>query len=403
MSKCTLISNPGSSSGKYGIHRDGKLIAAFYFDSNGGHPQCFIKKDGFPETVVPVKSAKDGAYFLKEFLAKEGITTEDIDAIMIRVVASGDYFAKDHVVDGEYLLRLDKLISEQHPLHAPIVMDEILKLEKTFGDTHILAISDSSFHSTRPDKSKYYAINPVVADTYDIKRYGAHGLSMESVIQKLQAASPFGLIPNKLIVCHIGSGVSVTAIQNGASVETTMGYTPLEGVMMGTRCGNIDVAAAIALKKFMGYSDEELIKALNLHSGLRGIGGSGDFRDIDRQKEVEFDEDSGKLPSLAYEMFVYSITKAVGEMAAVMNGVDALVFAATISERNPQIRTNIVKNLDFLGFQIDESKNIVNLDSDVFDISDSHWPLLPCSKPIYVVKIDEAQAMLSHKSALIGG
>lgn len=403
----TIISNPGSSSKKYQIYRKGHLILSLYLDPNSGHPQCFIREDNLPEEVFPIPSAKDGAGFLKNFLKTKSISIEDVDAIMIRVVATGDYFAKDHVVDDEYLFLLDRLIEEQHPLHAPIVRDEILALEKTFNNVRILSISDSKFHSGRPDKSMYYGINPTFADSYQIKRYGAHGLSMESVCQKLKEAN--GKIPEKLIVCHIGGGVSVTAIRNGKSVETTMGFTPLEGVMMGTRCGNIDVAAAMQMKRALGYNDDELIEALNLQSGLRGVGGSGDYRDIAANKKCYLDE-VGKRPKLAYEMFVYDIVKAIGEMAAVMDGVDAIVFAATISERDPTIRTAIVKSLDYLGFRIDERKNVVNLETPVFDISDSS-PFsidkdgevsIARSKQIDVVKIDEGEAMLGHKKALLG-
>ena len=403
----TIISNPGSNSKKYSIYREENLIHSLYLDPNSGHPQCFIKEGNLPETIVPIPSAKDGAGFLKKFLKAKDISIEDVDAIMIRVVATGDYFAKDHVVDDEYLFLLDRLIEDQHPLHAPIVRDEILALEKTFDNVRILSISDSKFHSGRPDKSMYYGINPTFADSYQIKRYGAHGLSMESVCQKLKKAN--GKIPEKLIVCHIGSGVSVTAIRNGESIETTMGFTPLEGVMMGTRCGNIDIAAAIQMKKALGYDDNELIEALNLHSGLRGVGGSGDYRDIAANKKCYLDE-AGKRPKLAYEMFVYDIVKAIGEMTAVMDGVDAIVFAATISERDPTIRTAIVKSLDYLGFRIDERKNVVNLETPVFDISASAQldfneedeASVIISKPIYVIKIDESEAMLGHKKALLG-
>ena len=411
-----IISNPGSNSKKYSVYRDDKIEYSLYLDPD--HRQCHVTKapDEWAycasfvsttcrasrkktETTIEMPSDVDGVNFLRFFLAKEGIDSAEIDAIMIRVVASGEYFTKDHLVDDYFMEKLNLLISLQRPLHAPIIRDEILDLRRVFGETSILAISDSAFHQSRPDESMYYAIDPVIADTYGIKRYGAHGLSMESIMQRIEME--YGTIPEKIVACHIGSGCSVTAIRSGKSVETTMGYSPLEGVMMGTRCGDLDVAAAIQLKRSMGWSvNTQLVQELNTNAGLLGVGGSKDFRDIAKKKTVEADE-NGKRPKLAYDKFVYEFVKAIGSMAAVMGGIDALVFSGTISERDPQIRADIVRNLDYLGFKIDSRKNVVNLNSPIFEISTDGEYLCYSSKPVHVVRIDEGEIVRQHGVALL--
>ena len=342
----TLVSNPGSNSRKYSIFHDQTEILSLFFD-----PEMNV-------CTATDSSGKERAFYgLFRDLSESAGTLNTIineidphlkiDRILIRIVATGDYFTSDHVVD-ELCIEMLRRASARTPLHAPITLNEIYALKDAFPGTEIVLISDSAFHANRPDISKYYGFSMELADASQIKRYGAHGLSMESVIRQLKENGRF---VDKLVVCHIGSGASVTAIRNGRSFETTMGYTPLEGLVMATRCGDMDPAAVLALKRHTGFSDDGLEEFLNQKCGLLGISGFNDFRDIDVRK------DSDLYCAFAYEKFVYRIQQEIGKMAASIGGVDAIVLTATICERNPLFRKDLIKDLGFLGFVIDDIKN----------------------------------------------
>lgn len=381
-----LVANPGSNSRKYGIFVDGVEKYAFYFDPNSGNPRLLFSENG-NEKILDIGEFQltETPEILKQFLNSKKLGAE-FDAILIRIVAPGDYFAKDHIVDDECLFELEK-VSKRAPLHVPVAQSEIVSLREVFGDTKIMTISDSAFHVSRPDVFKYYAFNTDFADEIQVKSYGAHGLSLESVVEQLKRQ--LGELPEKLIVAHIGSGASITAIENGKSVHTSMGYTPLDGAMMATRCGSIDVSAALEIGRQTHMSFDELEKFLNTGCGLLGVGGSNDFRDIIANK------DDNKGCGLAYEMFVSKIQQEIGKMAAVLNGADALVLTATISERNAPLRTSIVKKLGFLGFKIQENLNVEQFEGNILNIGADD------SKPIFIVKTNETAAMLRHVEKLL--
>ncbi len=382
-----LVSNPGSNSRKYSLFFQDREILSFFFDPNGGIPDCDVTDTTGKEKMFSGKycEMENSGQALKQIM-NEIDPSLSVGMILIRIVATGDYFAEDHIVDDECIRMLER-DSARTPLHAPITLHEINTLKNAFPDVKIALISDSKFHASRPDVSKYYGFSLEFADAHQIKRYGAHGLSNESVVQQLKR---IGMLPDKLVVCHIGSGVSVTAIKNGRSVETTMGYTPLEGVLMATRCGDIDPSAVFALKRAKGFSDEETEKWLNQECGLLGIAGSNDFRDIDVGRF------SDVYSAFAYEKFVYRIQQEVGKMSASMGGVDALVLTATISERNYKFRKDLVFGLGFLGFCIEDGKNeSYHYSHGVANIAG------PGSKAVFVIRTNETEVMLEHAKMLL--
>ncbi len=382
-----LVSNPGSNSRKYSLFHQDKEILSFFFDPNGGIPYCAVTDTTGKERLFHGKYCEmENSGNALQHILKEIDPSLEVDMILIRIVATGDYFVEDHIVDDECIRMLER-DGVRTPLHAPITLHEINTLRDAFPDSKIALISDSKFHANRPDVSKYYGFSLELADAHQIKRYGAHGLSNESIVRQLQNV---GMLPDKLVVCHVGSGVSVTAIRNGRSVETTMGYTPLEGVVMATRSGDIDPSAVFALKRVTGLSDEEMEKYLNQDCGLLGIAGSNDFRKIDSGRF------SDVYSAFAYEKFVYRIQQEVGKMSASMGGVDALVLTATISERNYRFRKDLVSNLGFLGFCIEDMKNeSYHYSHGVMNIAG------PGSKSVFVIRTNETEVMLEHAKMLL--
>jgi acetate kinase len=258
------------------------------------------------------------------------------------------------------------------------VLSEIKQIKSAFAGIPLIAISDTAFHSTKPDWAWYYGIDLDLADKFGIRRYGYHGVSVGSVVWHLQTNK---LLSPKTIICHLGSGSSVTAVENGKSIETTMGYSPLEGLIMASRSGSIDVSAALAIKRELQLSDDGLEQYLNKKSGLLGISGtSNDIRQLlVSEKQVD------KKAELALKMFVYRVQQAIGQMAASLGGVDCLVFTATVGERSDVIRERILDNLGYLGFIYDK-----NLNNQTFEPATATNLAVVPGKPILVISTDEA-------------
>lgn len=392
MEELFLVTNPGSSSRKYALYRDTERLCSLHFETEDKSLICTFKRaDGSRKKITEgFKRIGDTIRYTRDILTAEGYLGESvrISAILARVAATGEYFSDDHIVDAECLRRLEEE-KRRAPLHAPVIAAEIAECTKAFPDTPIITISDSHFHHTRDDVHKYYAIDTELADRAEIKRYGYHGLSMGAVRNYLRDE---GLLQPRVVACHLGSGASVTAIKDGYSYDTTMGYTPLEGVMMATRSGSIDPAAAIAIQHEMGFNDEAVEEYLNRQCGLLGVSGvTGDMREI-----IDLRDDGEPRAKLAYNMYIYRIQRAIGEMTASMHGIDILVFTATIGERNAEIRRDITAGLGYLGFTIDDAKNTDGLgDHQHVDISTDD------SKPIYVIQTDETDAMIRRAKILL--
>ncbi|MBQ3306071.1 hypothetical protein IJH02_01380 [Candidatus Saccharibacteria bacterium] len=387
-----LITNPGSSSRKYALYKGTEEICSLHFEFEGKGIICTLKKaDGSKKVLKqPFKELTSTVANIERILTEEGYLggMAKLDAILARVACPGEYFTEDHIVDEEYLKALDKA-KKRAPLHVPVVAGEIEHLTKSFKGTPILAISDSSFHADRPDLMKYYAFDTELADRADVKRFGYHGLSVGSIVNYMKTAD---ILPEKLIVCHLGSGSSVTAVFGGKSLDTSMGYTPLEGLMMATRCGNIDPAAALRIKHYLKYeADESIEKYLNKECGLLGVSGqSDDMREILRLRD-----EGDKRGVFAHAMFVYKVQSLIGQMAASLGGVDAIVYTATIGERSDEIRKTVTQKLNYLGFALDDAKN-------VSDMPERHTNIAADgSKPVWVIRTDESEEMIRRAGMLL--
>ena len=390
--KLILITNPGSSSRKYALYKGTDLVCSLHFEFEGKEIICTLKKaDGSKKVLKQTfKELTSTVANINRILTEEGYLggMSKIDAILARVACPGEYFTQDHIVDEEYLKALEKG-KKRAPLHVPVVAGEIEHFVKSFKDTPILAISDTSFHNDRPDLMKYYGFDTDLADKADIKKFGYHGLSIGSIVNYMKEQD---ILPEKLIVCHLGSGSSLTAVFEGKSLDTTMGYSPIGGLLMATRCGDMDPAAALALKRQLGYeSDESIEKYLNKECGLLGVSGqSDDMREILRLRD-----EGDKKGTFAHAMYVYRVQSCIGQMAASLGGVDAIVFTATIGERSDEIRRTVTQKLSYLGFSLDDDKNVGDFSERHVDISADG------SKPIWVIRTDEFEEMLRRAALLM--
>ncbi len=392
MEELFLVTNPGSSSRKYALYRDEDLVCALHFENEGQKLVCTLKRADGSRTKITegFKRIADTIRYTRDILLKEGYIDKDtkLAAILARVAATGEFFSDDHIVDDD-CLRLLEEEKRRAPLHVPVIAAEIAECLKTFPGTPMITISDSHFHHTRDDVHKYYAIDVDLANRAEIKRYGYHGLSMGAVRNYMRDKD---ILEPRVVACHLGSGASLTAIKDGYSYDTTMGYTPLEGVMMATRCGDLDPAAAMAIQRELGFNVEAIEEYLNRQCGLLGVTGkTGDMREV-----IELRDNDDPRAILAYNMYIYRIQRAIGEMVAAMHGVDALVFTATIGERNSEIRQDIVNGLEYLGFVVDHKKNNLGLeDNQHINIAAEG------SRPIYVIQTNETDAMIRRAKILL--
>ncbi len=389
MSKLILITNPGSASRKYALYDGRQLVANFHFEYEGKKVVCTLKDSEGNKSKLKINGLNDlneCATEIARVLREEQYINDKnkLVAILVRIVAPGDYFVKDRIVDEEFMKNL-AIAEERNPVHVPNTANEIKHLREAFADTELIAISDSAFHWSKPDTMKYYSFDMDLADKYEIKRYGYHGLSYGFISRYMKENE---ILPEKLVVLHLGSGTSAAAILNGNAMDNTMGYTPLEGTTMSTRAGSMDVTAALALKKALKIeTDEELQFYLNKKCGLLGVSGkTDDMRDI-----MQARNEGDLKATMAYSLFIYRIQAAIGQMAAALGGIDALVFAGTIGERSEEIRHSVVQKLDYLGLRLDSDKNLNPEFTGVHAKVSSND-----SKPIYIVQTDESDQMIDR-------
>jgi acetate kinase len=392
MNKIILITNPGSASRKYALYNGEDLMASLHFEYENNQVICNIKDpDDGDKTIKPnFKDLTETVAHISEILKQEGYLSDQhkLSAIVARLVAPSDYFTKHHIVDDEFMQNLE-IAKERAPLHTPIIAAEIAHFREQFPSTKIIAISDSAFHAGKPELMKYYPFDTDLADQAGIKRYGYHGLSVGSIVHTMQQED---ILPEKLIIAHLGSGSSISAILNGNAMDTSMGYSPLEGLMMSTRSGSIDVTAALAIKRALNLDDEGLEKYLNKQAGLLGVSGFTD----DMRKIITKREQGDKKASFAHALFVFRVQNLIGQMAASLGGVDALVFTATIGERSAEIRRYITQKLGYLGLKLNETKN------QKPEFIGKHTNIsIKDSKPIYIIKTDEVAEMIRQAQKLL--
>jgi len=355
MQKKYLIVNTGSASKKYSFYSDEEKIYSAHFEREDGN---FIvtetaEKIGKKKTIINEDNYINAVKFIVFSLIEIGLinSKEDIDLAGIRIVAPGEYFLTNRLIDEEYL-KLAKNALKKVPLHLAPALNEIEKLKEVFGNNKPIAgVSDSAFHASIPEQAKLYAIPIEDSRRFGILRFGYHGISVQSVIGR--TAAMLGNLPEKIIVCHLGGGGSVTAVKNGKSIDTSMGFTPLEGLVMATRVGDIDAGTVLYLSEKLGKNQKELEEYFNNNCGLLGL--SGKSSDI---RELLVNEKNGDLDSkLALQIYVNRVKQYIGRMAAILGGVDLLIFAGTVGERSFIMRERICDNLKFLGIELDEEIN----------------------------------------------
>lgn len=385
-----LVVNPGSSSRKYGLFANGEKRANINFEYEDNKVIGKVEYEGLKYQIDCDDTDLSGVsrHILPILHERDIISDKDeLSAIGIRVVAPVMRFTKDELLTDEVEAVLES-IQQKAPLHITTVLAEIKQIKNHFPSTPLVAISDTAFHSTKPAHAWYYGIDTKLADESGIKRYGYHGISIGSIVHYLTEKS---LLASKTIICHLGSGSSITAVHNSKSVETTMGYSPLEGLLMASRCGNIDVSAALAIKRELGLTDDGLEQYLNKQSGLLGVSGSSN----DIRQLLTSEENGDKRAKLALDLFVYRIQQSIGQMAASMNGVESIVFTGTIGERSSIIRERILSRLEYLGFTCNKEIN-----DNTFEPSDVNIAT-DTSKPVLVVSTDEAAEIARRAESYI--
>ena len=377
-----LVANPGSSSRKYALYESDKLAlrAELHIESSDGQIVATLRTNsGSRQVETTLSEVHDAPREVRGILVRENILNENeaITAIGLRVVAPGSYFMEDRVISDEVIAKLEETKSLA-PIHIFATLEELKILREYFGQTPVVAVSDSAFHRTKPPYAWNYGINIQDADSLEIKRYGYHGISVASAVDELWNR---GKLPPKVVVCHLGSGSSVSAIFHGRSIDNTMGFTPLEGVLMATRSGDISPGAVRALQTKLGMDWSGTESYLNQRGGLLGIGGSNDIRDL-----IEREKNGDHLAHLALTTLVHTIHKAIGSMIATLNGCDLLVFTGTVGERSAILRKRIVAHLEFVDFIIDGNLNDGCTEPDqLTNISQSAK-----SKPIIVIPTNES-------------
>ncbi len=276
----------------------------------------------------------------------------EIEAVGHRVVHAGEKYASSVVIDDDVMAALRECI-ELAPLHNPPNIVGIEAAQKLMPNVKHVAVFDTAFHQTMPDYAYMYALPYELYEQYRVRRYGFHGTSHKYVAERAAAILGRPLSELKIITCHLGNGASVTAVNCGKSVDTSMGFTPLEGLIMGTRSGDVDPAVITFIQDKEGLASEQVNNLLNKQSGVFGVSGvSSDFRSLEEASEA-----GNKRAALAMEMFAYRVRKYIGAYAAAMGGVDAIVFTAGLGENSPSMRQNICAGLEFLGVKPDAEKN----------------------------------------------
>lgn len=354
-----LVLNSGSSSLKYQlIDMDNQnIIAKGLCERIGIHNSRLNYDNKKEKKVIEVDMPNHEAAIklvLNILMDKDvGVISNlnEINAVGHRVLHGGQKFSKSVIVDDAVIEAITECI-ELGPLHNPANLAGILACQASMPNTPMVAVFDTAFHQTMDKKTYLYALPYELSEKYSIRKYGFHGTSHKYVSKRASVMLGKDIKDLKIITCHLGNGASICAVENGKSIDTSMGFTPLAGLVMGTRSGDIDPAIIEYIMNKENLSIKEVLTMLNHKCGISGISGiSSDFRDIEAVK------DKNERAQLALDMFVLSVKRFIGAYVAEMGGVDAIVFTAGCGENDSYIRRAITKNLEFLGIEIDETKN----------------------------------------------
>lgn len=312
-----------------------------------------------------------------------------IDAVGHRVVHGGEKFAGSVVITGEVIQAIEEC-NDLAPLHNPANLIGISACKALMPDVPMVAVFDTAFHQTMPMKAYLYGLPYEYYTDYKIRKYGFHGTSHSFVSKRLLSIIGKENQESKVIICHLGNGSSITAVKDGKSFDTSMGFTPLDGLIMGTRSGSIDPAVIQFLAGKTGCSLDEVIDILNKKSGVEGISGvSSDFRDLDSASM-----EGNERAAIALDMFAYRAAQYIGSYAAAMNGVDAIAFTAGIGENNSKMRKTICEYLGYLGVVLDEQANAVRGEEIKISAADSRTE-------VYVIPTNEELAIARETVELV--
>jgi acetate kinase len=376
-----LVLNCGSSSLKYQlIDMSNEEVLCIGLVERIGIDGSILKqeKDGVEGKLVveqPMNNHQDAIKLVLEAVVdtKFGGVKEisEVEAVGHRVVHGGEKFAGSVLITDEVMGALQECV-ELAPLHNPANIMGIEACEAILPGVKMVGVFDTAFHQTMPKESYLYGLPHELYTKYGVRRYGFHGTSHRYVSERAAAMLGKNIEDTKIITCHLGNGASIAAIDGGKCVDTSMGFTPLEGLIMGTRCGDIDAAILPFLMEKEGLDAKGLSDLMNKKSGVYGMTGiSSDFRDIE-----DGAKSGNELAQVALKAYVQKVKKYIGSYAAEMNGVDAVVFTAGVGENGIGMRADIASNMEFLGMKLDAEANNVRGKERVISTEDSNVKIL---------------------------
>ncbi|MCX0386373.1 acetate kinase [Clostridium perfringens] len=394
-----LIINCGSSSLKYKLidMANEKDIIEGIVERIGLDQSKLVQKNELREKYILEKEIKDHKEAIDIVLntlvdSKVGVieSIDEITAVGHRVVHGGERYSSSIIINEEVIKYLEEC-SKLAPLHNPANIIGIRACQSLMPNKEMVAVFDTAFHGTLPEKAYIYAIDYALYKDHKIRKYGFHGTSHKYVSHKVAETMGKDIKDLKIITCHLGNGASISAIKGGECIDTTMGFTPLAGIPMGTRSGNIDPSIIPFLVEECGYTIEEVSESLNKKSGVLGISGvSSDFRDIE-----DAASNGDKRAQLALDIFHYRIRAEIGSFIVNMGGVDVIVFTAGVGENSPETREECLKDLEFLGLTLDKEKNKVR--GKLAEISQADSKI-----KAYVVPTNEELMIAKETVELIG-
>lgn len=394
-----LIINCGSSSLKYKLidMANEKDIIEGIVERIGLDQSRLVQKNELREKYILEKEIKDHKEAIDIVLntlvdSKVGVieSIDEITAVGHRVVHGGERYSSSIIINEEVIKYLEEC-SKLAPLHNPANIIGIRACQSLMPNKEMVAVFDTAFHGTLPEKAYIYAIDYALYKDHKIRKYGFHGTSHKYVSHKVAETMGKDMKDLKIITCHLGNGASISAIKSGECIDTTMGFTPLAGIPMGTRSGNIDPSIIPFLVEECGYTIEEVSESLNKKSGVLGISGvSSDFRDIE-----DAASNGDKRAQLALDIFHYRIRAEIGSFIVNMGGVDVIVFTAGVGENSPETREECLKDLEFLGLTLDKEKNKVR--GKLAEISQADSKI-----KAYVVPTNEELMIAKETVELIG-
>ncbi|HBW12458.1 MAG TPA: acetate kinase [Proteiniclasticum sp.] len=370
-----LVINCGSSSLKYqliNMENEASLATGLVERIAIEGSKLTQKVDGREKYVltVPMKNHKEAISHVINTLLDDvqGVikSSDEISAVGHRVVHGGEKYSASVIITDEVMKDLEEF-SQLAPLHNPPNIIGINACKELMPNTPMVAVFDTAFHQTMPEKAFLYGLPYELYKENHIRKYGFHGTSHKYVSQRAAEILGEDIKGLKLVTCHLGNGSSVAAVNGGISVDTSMGFTPLEGLLMGTRCGDIDPAIIPYLMDVKGYSYEEVNNIMNKKSGVLGLSGvSSDFRDIE-----DAAAEGNERAKLALDVFHYRVKKYIGYFMAAMNGVDAIIFTAGLGENAAETREEIIADMEWFGIKMDKEKNKVRGQERIVSTDDS--------------------------------